>query len=186
VSEYFLNEVYTLDELDIVTGRKKGKWTAVSQGVYGLHELGLRVEAYCAEDEPDFQLRYGRNAEKILNAMDMDTAREYSEKALKHRLIKTKRLQFQEVEEYIKVGYVPIMIADLNVLLHGESRSYSGHSVVVTGFDEEYIYYHEPSPSTLWPEPHKKIPKELFIKAWNANGTDNCVIIVFGRREKAK
>jgi len=184
VIEYILNEVYTLDELDNVTGRKKGKWTTVSQGVFGLYKLGLKVEAYCAADEPDLRARYGKDAEKIIKNLDMAVVYEYSEKAAKSNLIKVKRLPFYEVEKYIEKGYVPIMIVDLNVLLNGESWSYNGHSVVVTGFDEDYIYYHEPSHLVFWSKSHKKVPKELFIKAWNANGTDNCVIIVYGKREK--
>ena len=184
VIEYFLDEVYTFDELDNVTGRKKGKWTSVSQGVFGLYTLGLEVEAYCAEDEPDFRARWGKDAENIIKNLDMAVVNEYSEKAAKSDLIKVRKLPFNKIEKYIEEGYVPIMIVDLDVLLNGESRSYNGHIVVVTGFDEDYIYYHNPGNSAVWSKPHKKVPKKLFIKAWNANGTDNCVIIVYGKREQ--
>ncbi|MFC1579994.1 C39 family peptidase [Thermodesulfobacteriota bacterium] len=185
VIEYFLDEVYTVDELDSVTGRKRGKWTSVSQGVFGLYELGLEVEAYCAEKEPDFRARWGRDAEKIVKNLDMAVVNEYSEKAVNSGLMKGEKLPFNKIEKHIEAGHVLIMIVDLNVLLNGESRSYNGHSVVVTGFDEDYIFYHEPSNSAIWPKPHRKVSKELFIEAWDANGTDNCVIIVFGKREKA-
>ena len=184
VIQYFLNEVYTLDELDKVTGRQKGKWTAVSQGVLGLYELGLKAEAYCASDEPDFRVRYGRDAEKIIKNLDVAVANAYSEKAVENHLIQVKKLRFEDIEKDIEEGCVPIMIVDLNVLLDGASRSYNGHSVVVTGFDEEYVYYHEPGYFLFPSTPHKRVPKKLFLKAWNANGTDNCVIIVCGKREK--
>ena len=158
VTEYFLDEVYTFDELDNVTGRKKGKWTSVSQGVFGLYTLGLEVEAYCAEDEPNFRARWGKDAENIIKNLDMAVVNEYSEKAAKSDLIKVRKLPFNKIEKYIEEGYVPIMIVDLNVLLNGESRSYNGHIVVVTGFDEDYIYYHESSNFAVWPKPHKKVP----------------------------
>ena len=183
VIQYFLNEVYTLDELDKVTGRRKGKWTAVSQGVLGLYQLGLKAEAYCASDEPDLRVRYGKDAEKIIKNLDMAVAEEYSEKAVENNLIQVKRLRFDEIEKDIEEGYVPIMVIDLNVILDGKSRSYNGHSVVVTGFDEKYVYYHEPGYFLSGPRAHKRVPKKLFLKAWNANGTDNCVIIVYGKRE---
>ena len=114
----------------------------------------------------------------------MAVVNEYSEKAAKSDLIKVRKLPFNKIEKYIEEGYVPIMTVDLNVLLNGESWSYNGHIVVVTGFDEDYIYYHNPGNSAVWSKPHKKVPKKLFIKAWNANGTDNCVIIVYGKREQ--
>jgi hypothetical protein len=185
VTQYFLNELYTLDELDCITGRKKGKWTSVSQGTFGLHELGLEVEAFCQAGDRDIRIRYGKDAEKIIENLDLAVVNEYSKKAENNDLIKAERLPFRRIEKFIEEGYVPIMIVDLNVLRYGKSLSYNGHSVVVTGFDADSIYYHDPSMLALWSRPHKKVPKELFIKAWDANGTDNCVIIVFGKKDKA-
>lgn len=53
--------------------------------------------------------------------------------------------------------------------------------LILEGFDSKSIYYHESGPGD--PTPNKKVSKKAFIKAWNANGTDNDVVLVYGKRK---
>ena len=52
--------------------------------------------------------------------------------------------------------------------------------MIVTGFDEKSVFYHEsgPGPQT---SPNRKVSKKSFIKAWNAKGTDNDCVVVYGK-----
>ena len=67
-----------------------------------------------------------------------------------------------------------------NNVISGKKGQYQGHFVAITGFDDKYVCYHESGPNH--PEPNKRVLKETFIEAWNANGTDNDVVIVFSKR----
>lgn len=45
-----------------------------------------------------------------------------------------------------------------------------GHMVILTGFDQSSIYFHENNPKHS--EPNKKLPKEEFCRVWvNPDGT---------------
>ncbi len=45
--------------------------------------------------------------------------------------------------------------------------TYKEHSVLVTGYDQSYIYFNDP----LTGEKNKKAPKQHFINAWKQMGS---------------
>jgi uncharacterized protein YvpB len=65
-------------------------------------------------------------------------------------------------------------------MIYGPTDGFTGHLVVVTGFDDQNVFFHESGPFNA--QPNYKVPKRLFIDAWNSKGTDNDAIIVFGKR----
>ena len=71
------------------------------------------------------------------------------------------------------------MLIDRNKIV-GKEGFYQGHFIIVTGFDDQNVFYHEYGPENS--EANKKVLKSTFIDAWNANGTDNDIIIVYGKR----
>ena len=52
--------------------------------------------------------------------------------------------------------------------------------MVVSGFDDEYIYFHQSGPTS--PTPNEKVKKGVFVEAMDANGTDNDCVVVFGKK----
>ncbi|MBI2084394.1 MAG: hypothetical protein HYT70_02180 [Candidatus Aenigmarchaeota archaeon] len=88
-------------------------------------------------------------------------------------------MSFDKIESYIRSGCVPIMLINYNKIIG--KRLPDCRFVVVTGFDENDVYFHETGPEH--PEPNRKLLKETFINAWNDEHTSNDVIIVFGRRK---
>jgi len=186
VLKHFLNKEYSLEELDSLTKRKKGKWTSTSQIVSALYDLGLDVKFYSKEDlepflegEPFIRKHYGKDADKILKFIDLPVVIDSIKNLLNYSVFEKKKLDFSEIEEHMKKGRVPLMLIDHNKIT-GKDDKYQGHFVVVTGFGEESVYYHESGPKA--PEPNKNVPKSKFIEALNANGTDNDTVIVYGRR----
>ncbi len=186
VLKYFLDKDFSLDELDRLSDRKNGFWTSTPQVANVLYELGLKVIYYSSSDlnfflrgESFFREHFGRDAEKILKFVDFPVVSFHVKKLLKYDIFERKKLSFNEIEFHIEQGHVPLMLFDYNKLV-GKEGFYQGHFVVVTGFDDQYIFYHESGPKD--PEPNKKVLKSVFIDAWNANGTDNDVVIVYGKR----
>jgi len=185
VLKHFLDKDFSLEELDKLTGRKNGLWTWTSQVVTVLHDWGLKVKYYSKSDlepflqgEPFIRKHFGKDAEKILQFTDLPVVLESIKKLLKYDIFEKRKLSFDEIESHIEQRHVSLMLIDHNKIV-GKEGPYQGHFVVVTGFDDQNVFYHESGPKN--PEANKKVLKSTFIEAWNANGTDNDVVIVYGK-----
>ena len=186
VLKHFLNKDFSLEELDKLTGRKAGFWTSTSQVATGLQDLCLKVKHYSKSDlepylqgEPFILKQFGKDAEKILKYTDMPVFLESITRLIKYDIFEKRKLSFDEIEDHIKQGHIPLILIDYNKMT-GKKDLYQGHFVVVTGFDDQNVFYHESGPTN--PEANKKMLKSIFIEAWNANGTDNDTVIVYGKR----
>jgi|TARA_Y100000310_G_scaffold176725_1_gene176829 hypothetical protein len=185
--KYFLDEEFSLERLDELTGRREGLWTYTPQIVTALHDLGLDIRFYSGEElepslggEPYIREHFGVDAEKILEHTDVEVVVEATRKLLDYNVFEKRELPLEEIVEHISRGHIPMVLVDANVI-YDEGDFYQGHFAVLTGFDDENIYYHESGPRDA--EPNKKVKKEVFEKAMNANGTDNDCVIVYGKRE---
>jgi len=186
VLKHFLDKEFSLEELDLLTKRKEGKWTWTPQIVSVLYDNGLDLKYYSKIDITKFsggetfiRERYGADAEKILSYTDIPILLFSIKEMMNYDLVSTDVPSFKEIENHISQGHVPMILIDYNIL-EGVEGSYQGHFIVVTGVDDEFVYYHESGPGNA--EPNRKVSKQKFIDAWNANGTDNDVVIVFGKR----
>lgn len=191
VLDHFLHLKKSVEELDILTGRKTGKWTYTTQVVGTLWELGLDVKFYSIDPlepythdvetlERFIRETYPNQYETIMKMSDLPVTIAHSTKLKQMNLFEQRKLSFTEIENHIEQGHVPLMLID-HAVLNNEKGNYRGHFVVVTGFDEKTITYHESGPKN--PTPHCRVSKELFIRAWNAPGTGNDVVIVYGKRK---
>ena len=151
-----------------------------------LHDLGLNVKYYSNSDVEPFldgelfiRKHFGNDAEKILKMTDLPVFVESIRKLKKYHLFEKKKLSFEEIKFHIEQGHVPLMLVDYNKIV-GKEGLYQGHFLVVTGFDSSHIFFHESGPENA--EANKKIQQSIFLEAWDANGTDNDVVIVFGKR----
>ena len=131
------------------------------------------------EGEPFIRKHFGKDAEKILENSDLPALIDSIKKLMKHDIFEQRTVDFDEIESALDKGHVPLVMIDWNVL-YGKQGYYEGHFVVVTGYDGKSVFYHESGPSD--PEANKKAPRSAFIEACNANGTDNDVVMVFGKR----
>lgn len=151
-----------------------------------LDDVGLKVKFYSKENlepflegEKFYRKRYGKDADKILKFVDVPIVTKSIEKLLNYDIFEKKKISISEIEQYIKENSVPLVLIDNNKIIR-KKGFYQGHAVVITGFDDKYIYYHDSGPHN--PTPNKKVKKKLFVEAMDANGTDNDCIIVFGKK----
>lgn len=188
VLKYFFDKEYSLNELDKLTGRKAGFWTWTPQIVTVLHDLGLKVEYYSKTDLKPFlegeafiRKHFGKDAEKILKYTDLPVVLKSITKVLDYNVFKKEKLTIEDIEAHLKQGHIPMATIDHNKI-SGKKGLYQGHFVVITGFDEDHIFYHESGPENA--ERNKKVSKLTFLEAFNANGTDNDLVIVYGKKNK--
>jgi hypothetical protein len=183
--KYFLDEDFPLKDLDIMTGRKTGKWTFTTQIIPALYELGLDIKYYSTTD-PENYIRgeeyikdtFGKDAKKMLENIDVDVMVDSAKNVTEYDVFEKKKITIEEIEEHIRQEHIVMVLIDANVF--SGKDGFQGHFVVLTGYDEDHIYYHETGPKE--PEPNRKIKKNLFILAMQSHGTDNDCVIVFGRR----
>lgn len=183
--KYFLDKEYSLTELDEMTGRKGDKWTWTSQAVLVLHKLGLDVKFYSKEELAPFlageafiRQHYGKDADTILRFSDVSLLAASVKELLTTSVFEKRVLPWEEIEKAIQAGKIVWVCIDSNKL-YGSPGGFQGHSVIITGFDDDNVYYHESGPNPT--EPNKKVPKQAFVDAWNADGTDNDVVIATGK-----
>lgn len=182
-----LDKEISLDELDNITGREEDKWTYTPQMVKGLYELGVNIKFYSKEElepfltgEEYFRKHFGIHATKILEKTNMESLVESINTIINYNIFQKKKLELEDIENYLSRGNFIIAVIDYNKILRKENQIYMGHCVVLTGFDENHIYYNEPGPYK--PGKNVKVPKVDLINAINSVGTDNDLVIVFGKK----
>lgn len=186
VIKHFLDRDCSLDELDELTGRKAGLWTYTPQIVSILDDVGLKTKFYSKENlepflegEAFYRRHFGKDADEILKHTDIPEVSRAIGKLLDYDGFENRKISIGEIEGHVGDGHVVLVLIDNNKI-SGEGNFYRGHAVVVTGFDDENIYYHDSGPRNA--EANKKVRKEVFVEAMDANGTDNDCVVVFGKK----
>lgn len=177
-----------LAKLDELTGRREGQQTWTQQGVAAIAKLGFVLKYYSGEPlepalrgEDYIRAKYAGDEARInsiLSQSNMNAVIESTKYLLDKDIFEEKILTIEEIEQHVKNGHVIIILLDWNIV-KGKKGSYQGHFVIVTGFDENKFYVHNSGPEK--PEENREIQKDIFLKAWNAKGTDNDLIVIFGK-----
>lgn len=186
IIKHFLSEDYSLDRLDELTERKAGLWIYTPQIVSILDDVGLKTKFYSKENlepflegEAFYRRHFGKDADEIVKHTDILGVSKAIRKLLNYDGFKNRKISFGEIEGYIKDGHIVLILIDNNKI-SGEDGFYRGHAVIVTGFDNNNIYYHDSGPRDAGA--NKKARKDVFVKAMDANGTDNDCVVVFGKK----
>jgi ribosomal-protein-alanine acetyltransferase len=111
-------------------------------GPYGLalaaYHRGFDVEIYVSDKGPMF-IDSVRSEEKkeVMRLVQQDFLKELKKLPVK---IRQGRLNVQHLEEKLNQGGIPLVLISSYRIYHEKAP----HWVVVTGFDEKYIYVHDP------------------------------------------
>lgn len=89
--------------------------------------------------------------------------------------IEERNMSLDELLSYVAENSVPIVLVNWYVLAGKEG--FSGHFLPITGYDEKYIYVHNPGLASA--QDYLPLKRENFLKAWESKGTDKDVVIVF-------
>jgi hypothetical protein len=83
-------------------------------------------------------------------------------------------LQLKELLAKITPDCIAIVLIDWSKIQ--DRPSYQGHFLVLVGYDEEFIYFHQPGPKD--PEPFFKLTHDIFDNARRAAGTDEDIVFI--------
>jgi len=92
-------------------------------------------------------------------------------------LVEEKSFPLRELLEKLTSNSLPIVLLDWNVIIGKEG--YHGHFVPLIGYDDHNVYVHNhglSNPSSCMP-----VPKDLFDQARKAQGTDEDVVVIYGK-----
>jgi hypothetical protein len=171
VLKYFLpKEEYSFKELEEKTAKIEGLWTWPFAGMLWLKEKGFIVE-----DIEVFNYReFAENGEKYL--LEFYT-KEVAEAQIIHGDIPTEarrakdlvekihqevRLpKTEEIIDFLNKGH--LVICNVNSKTLNGKIGYSGHFIVVKGYDETSLIIHDPG---LPGQENRKVHFDLFEKAW--------------------
>lgn len=183
--KYFLHWEASTEYLDRETGRTAGHQTWTPQIVPVLHDLGLKVRYYTKTDpklllggEKFIRSHYGADAEKIISLTDMDVLAASVKKLMLYGLYDVRIPSESELRSHITDGHLMLVLLDWNKVKR-RAGFYGGHMGVLTGFDANNFYFHHSGPTD--PMPNLPIRKDIFMSAWNAKGTDNDLVVVYGK-----
>ena len=180
IKYFFPEKQINQEDLDKKTGRQPKQWTRFAQAVPVLIQEGLDVYYYSLAPYQNFSPEYineyyGDNGPLINSVTNWKSLKNSIDFLKTSNRYQHKKLNWAEIEKAFKNKYVILMIIDYNVL-NNRSGSYAGHGVTITDISQTHITFHN---SALGP--NQAAEKERFIKAWNAPGTDNDVIIIKGK-----
>ncbi len=141
-----------------------------------LSEYDLKVDFYCRSldgeelsesERKSFLDKYGKFLEK-----EGEVRSEAERAGVK---IVERDLSLEEITNILEQGKPLIVLINWNIL--SKKEGYQGHFVVLTGFDDNFIYAHNPGPN--YPEENMKIKKETILQAINYKGTNKEMVVAY-------
>lgn len=157
-------------ELDAWTGKLPEMWTWPMQGVLWLHSRGYEVLVI---ETFDYALFAEKGQEYLVEEFGVEVAlaqKEHSDipreqscaRPFIERISPEKRVpSLEDVCQYLDQGFLQILNVNAEAL--DERSGYSGHSVLVIGYDERGLILHDPG---LPPQPSRHVSYDVFTKAW--------------------
>lgn len=172
----------TLEEMDQLFGRKKGKWTWTEQAAVILHDAGFKITFYNTSDleqlcrgEEYIRERYEKkDAEHRIEKNDFPNLVPFLRKLQTLDIITPKKANIETIRQYFSTETVCMLILDWGIITDKKDGIFRGHCVTITGMDETTIYVHDsgPNPAT----PNKPIEISLFERAWERGGNELLVV----------
>ena len=171
VLKYFQKDKeYSWEELDKITSKKKDLWTWPTAGMLWLAKDGFDIkiiEAFnyqrLSEEGKDYiYSEFGEEVGKAQEehaeiAQGVDLAKQLISKSLWTNEIP----ELKDIRDLLKKGY--LIICNVNTAKINKEDGYVGHFVVLKGFDDNNLIFHDPG---LPPHEEKIINNELFEASW--------------------
>ncbi len=171
VLKHFLpQKKFSSEDMEKFTGYKKDLWTWPTLAFVNLQKLGFDIDYVSLFETKEFIDRGENYLTEFFGEEIAQAEKEHSD-ILKEQnrfrlfLKHTEPIHYlptlSDIKSYINKDYV--VIVNVNSRTLNNREGYNGHALLVIGYDNDHIIVHDPG---LPPVPERKIPRELFTKAW--------------------
>ncbi len=172
VLKYFMpDKEYSWEDLDKLTEKEEGYWTWSNRGILNLKKMGFDIVAISSWDP----VRLAKDGEKYMiekhgekiarisleHTKDLNKERKTSQELADADIHKNGLPDFTDLEKLIDKGY--LIMCHVNGRKLHDKDGYSGHFVLVFGYDKQNFILHDPGPNGGG---NKKVPYDFFLKAW--------------------
>ena len=161
---------FSWSKLDRLTGMRKDYWTWPGQALISLHKMGFAIIDIDDFDIQKFVRRggsyliekYGKEVgEEQIKHGDLEKERRIYNKYLKLNLHRKRIPHLSDIKRLSRQGYLVVCLVN-SASLNGQ-KGYIGHFVVITGYDDKNIHFHDPG---LPPRENRRVTYKKFLNAW--------------------
>lgn len=171
VLKYFSPEKeFTFAELDKISGKEPDLWTWPQSAKINLIKMGFEIKEIENWDIDEFIntgekyliKRYGKEvAGEQVSHSNIKLARSDYKKYKTYKVLEKRIPKIVDIEKFLDARY--LVCCNLNSKALNNLKGYSGHFVVIIGYERGYIYMHDPG---LPPHENRKVSFNQFLKAW--------------------
>jgi len=169
---YWPDKSYSWDELDVLTQKKEGMWTYPMAGYVWLASKNTRIESMSIfdyqsfhEEGYDYFLKtFGKEvADEQASYTDIAQGQMLAEQFMHHEriTIETKIPSHEDIKQKLSDDY--LVICNVNQKALNNEQGYSGHFVLIYGYDEAGYFLHDPG---LPAHKQRHVSFDIFEKAW--------------------
>ena len=181
--------VHSFDEIDKILRREKGQYSwwygicadLVKHG-FDVCSIGAFSTQRFVDEGEDYLFEFmGEHAARIEIAnATISNVREDAREFLanKHAQTLSFALTLDDIRHYIRDGWY--VVPSVNARVLNDRLGYNAHFVFIYGFDAQHVIFHDPG---LPPIAARKVPWELFDKAWSWPSEKNRKIMCFRARQ---
>lgn len=169
--KYYLPERdFTWRELDAISAKVENQWTWPTAALLWLNENGFKVRNVETFNYEDFARLgdaylldyFGRQVgQKQIDHSDIHQEVRFARAFIQKISSETRVPEIIDLQQSLDDGQLPC--CNVNSRKLNNEDGYSGHFVVITGYDDDNLILHDPG---LPPHKYRVAAKELFEQAW--------------------
>jgi hypothetical protein len=167
---FFPTKNFSWKQLEDMTGMKKGKWTWNTKSILELHKMGFSIVDMALFDAKSFIEQgkdylyeiFGQEAgEAQVRFSDIPHEQRLMKKYVKLNIWQNVSPTMRDIKRLLDDGY--LIICSVNGRKLNGLKGYSGHAVLIYGYENKKIVLHNPG---LPPEEAKHVTVDRFKEAW--------------------
>jgi len=170
------------DELNQIIHHKNGYYTFPPQDAILLNYHGIRAKAFSSEiypttdEEPGvFNRWFGDEFETQMKRINIDSYNWMCHQIRKLNLLEIRKISIEDMLEMTSKGCLVHFVLDWN-RLKNRVGVYQGHGVLITGFEGNKVFIHDPDGG-----PYLQYPKETLAYAYSHPTISEDVVVAYGK-----